>query len=645
MSAVFGIWHLDGRSVQEGTLDRMSKALAHRGPDGSDAWQEGAVGLGHRMFRTTPESLTERQPIVVRAGDLVLTVDGRIDNRDELIRNLGLASRPSETVTDAELVLGAYERWGDHCAEHLLGDFAFAVWDSARRSLLCGRDHFGVKPLYYFHTPGRIFAFASEVKALFALEEVPRDFDELEIARHLMVPLADDPASTYYRHVRRVPPGHTMTVTTEGLRFRRYWSLDPGRELRLASDREYAEAVREAFVEAVRCRLRAISPVASMLSGGLDSSSVTCVADRILKETGRGPMHTVSAIYPDVAASDESRFIRAVLDQCNVEPHFFEADHVSPIAELDRMNWHGDGANFAGNLYLNWNLYQIASSQGARVVLDGFDGDTTVSHGHCALRELAGAGRWIRLAREVRGEARMGGQPWRPALWRWIRAYRVRPALRRLGLARQSRRVDNDAAPRWSQSLDADFAESLMDHVVSPVQFRTERDYHYFMLRRSILLHSLSFIDAIGAGAGVEARFPFFDVRLAELCLSLPTDQKRHRGWSRVVMRRAMEGYLPEQIQWRSGKSDMGPGFHHTLRTRGGDDIDTVLQAHSGHHLRYADLGYFRETHEKFIAGRASDEEDLKFWRILSLALWLNAEAAEHSTRRESRAIAGAGSL
>src|SRR5688572_32913607 len=124
----------------------MSRSLAHRGPDGDSTWGAGSVGLGHRMFYSTPESRRERQPIVVRDGDIVLTADARLDNREELIRVLGFDHRSSGDITDPDLILGAYERWGSRCPEHLLGDFAFAVWDRKRQAMVCARDHFGIKP-------------------------------------------------------------------------------------------------------------------------------------------------------------------------------------------------------------------------------------------------------------------------------------------------------------------------------------------------------------------------------------------------------------------------------------------------------------------------------------------------------------------
>src|SRR5207245_10257224 len=183
-----------------------------------------------------------------------------------------LLRAPSD-ATDAALILAAYERWGERCPEHLLGDFALAIWDARRATLFCARDHFGVKPFYYHHAPGRLFCFASEIKGLVALAEVPRRLNETRVADYL-VPLLEDKEITFYEEIVRLPPAHRMAVTREGVRMEQYWALDPEREIRMKSDGEYAEAFREIFTEAVRWRLRSAIPVESMSSGVLDSSSI-----------------------------------------------------------------------------------------------------------------------------------------------------------------------------------------------------------------------------------------------------------------------------------------------------------------------------------------------------------------------------------
>ena len=207
MSAIVGMLFADGRPVDPGDLERMTAPLAHRGPDGKGTWLGGRVGLGHLLLTTTPESQNERLPL--ERDGLTITADARLDNRDELLRALDI----SPAAPDGELILAAYGRWGEACPARLLGDFAFAVWDTRRRILFAARDHFGVKPLYYFCSPG-VFAFASELKALLPVPFVPRRLDEERVADYLLS-LGEDTESTFYRDIRRLPPAHTITATGE----------------------------------------------------------------------------------------------------------------------------------------------------------------------------------------------------------------------------------------------------------------------------------------------------------------------------------------------------------------------------------------------------------------------------------------------
>ena len=211
MSGIAGVYYLDGRTVDSADLERMVDILAHRGPDGAAVWCEGSAGLGHRMLHTTPESLHEELPLVSAYGDLALTADARIDNRGELLSALRI-DRPHEEVCDSELIIEAYKKWGERCPERLLGDFAFAIWDGRNRRLFCARDHMGVKPFYYYRSY-RLFAFASEIKALLCLPDVPHKLNEVQIADYLLDNYYEDKAVTFYEGILRLPPAHVTSVS------------------------------------------------------------------------------------------------------------------------------------------------------------------------------------------------------------------------------------------------------------------------------------------------------------------------------------------------------------------------------------------------------------------------------------------------
>ena len=631
MSAIVGIYGLDGRPVDGSDVEAMLTRLAHRGPHGAETWRDGPIGLGHRKLWTTPESLHERLPLADTASRLVLTADARIDNRDELIAALGLSGRIKEPITDALLILSAYEKWGVACPEKLVGDFAFAIWDGRRQQLFCARDPVGVKAFYYYHS-ARSFVFATEIKALFCAPDVPRQLNEERIA-DLLATNFEDTAITCYRRILRLPPAHSLVVRRETIRLRRYWSFDPTYELRLSSNQAYAEAFREQFTEAVRCRLRSALPVASTLSGGLDSSSIACTARELLAAEGRPRLHTFSAIFPglpeeDLPHIDERRYVRAVLAKGGFEAHCVRADRLGPIAELDRFLWHQDEPLLAPNLYIHWALYRAAQAQGARVFLDGLDGDTTVSHGFERLMELAYRGRWIRLVKEARALSRLSP----------VAAYTPRRIIWQFGfrplipdVVTQLWRWARQSPPPWASTINPAFAQriELAKRMASlnkrPCRRQTARQLHCEDLTAGLLPYTLEIADKAAAAFALEARYPFFDRRLMEFCLALPAEQQLHQGWTRVIMRRAMTDTLPTEVQWRKNKANLSLNFKRRLFDEGRETLEQAILQASPRLAAYMDMAVLRDVYHRYASEPIRHgQEGLIVYGAVVLARWLH---------------------
>lgn len=623
MSAIAGIYYLDGRTVELAPLTQMIDTLAHRGSDGTGIWREGPIGLGHRMLWTTPESLHEQLPLVNQTSTCAITADARIDNRDELIAALGLTDRPLEKITDSQLVLAAYEQWGDRAPDMLLGDFAFAIWDGRRQRLFCARDPMGVKPFYYYCS-NRVFVFASEIKALFCLPEVPRRLNEVKVAYHLTT-LFEDQAVTFYQDILRLPAAHSITVGREKTQVRRYWSLDPAREVRLHSDADYAEAFREIFTEAVRCRLRSAFPIGSALSGGLDSSSITCTARRLLASGQR--LHTFSAIFPSLPKEDrrwldERRYIKAI-EAVGVESHHVHADCLSPLVKL---LWHEDEAVPAPNLYMHQALYSAAHQQGVRVFLDGLDGDSTVSHGWGFLRELTFTGRWKTLLTETTALARRYQSSRRRLLCKYgFKPLVVEPILQwsmLRGCTQPTWRVNSVISPTFAQRVGlTERIQALLSHRSSPT--RTAKQEHLLGLTSGLHAYALELIDKGAAAFSLSARYPFYDRRLIEFCLALPPEQKLHQGWTRIVMRRAMTDILPPEVQWRVHKANLGTNFKRKLLEYERDTLERVINEPQIIEP-YVDVPTLRAAYQRYASQPLQSQQDVTtVFATVTLALWL----------------------
>lgn len=625
MSGIAGAWYLDGRPARPEDIERMVRSMSHRGPDGHGTWCRGHAALGHGLLRTTPESMHERLPLSSRDGSVVLTADARIDNRADLLRELEWRPAPQELVPDSRMILGAYERWGVACTDHLVGDFAFAIWDGRRNRLFCCRDHFGVKPFYYHCRPGRLFAFASEIKGLLALPEVPRLLNETRVADYLRSSF-DDEQITFYDGILRLPPGHRLLVTPAAARLERYWSLDPFREVVRGSDQVYAEEFREIFFEAVRCRLRSAFPVGSSLSGGLDSSSIVCTARALLHEGAGNPLHTFSLVFDGLPRCDERPFIDAVLAGGDLVPHFIRGDRISPMEDLDAFLRFEDEASWVCNMCLHWAMHRCAAEQGVRVFLDGLGGDEVVSHGIPRLAELLRSGRLPELAVSV---ARLGTH-FRRSPIRILGRQAIRPllppALRRAWTA--VRGMQSPAhVPGPLVSRDLAERTSLLERqerrkAARPRVPKTVRGFHYLGLVDGITSAGFESLDRVGASFSLEPRYPFHDKRLVEYCLALPGRQKFRWGWTRLCLRHAMEGTLPEPVRWRGGKADLSAQFVEGFLGFERNRIEGVVFDHPEHIAAYVDVARLRDIYRAYaVEGSWKDAELL--WRPVMLAIWL----------------------
>lgn len=662
MSGIVGIYYPDRQTVQPETLKRMVDTLIHRGPDGSKLWNTNNIGLGHRMLWTTPESLHEELPFVDQGNDLAITADARIDNREELIPQLEFDGLPPNKIADSQIILAAYRKWGEDCPNKLLGDFAFAIWDGQKQQLFCARDHFGVKPLYYYYKSNFGFVFASEIKAIITLPDVPVQINEVRIGDYLTYTL-EDTAITSYQNIWRLPPAHSLTINYQNeLKLSRYWTLEPGAEIKFKSDLEYAEKFREIFTEAVKCRLRSAFPIGSHLSGGLDSSSVTCVARDLLQQQG-DKLYTFSNVFDSVPECNEREYIETVIAQGGVIPNFIHADQTGPLSEWSEFFKYAD-ESLIGNCYLIWGLNRATKKAGVRIALNGFDGDTTVSHGVLRLTELANSGQWKNFINEGTALAKNFKKP----TYLVLRSYGL-DTLKRLAKKGQwlafieavntiSQHVkipphklifnyglkalvperikqiwrrmyhSQSSTPNSFSLVNFDFAQRInlqqrIDHFERE-EPSTVKEHHWQKLTSGATSIALEGMDIFSAAFGIEYRHPFMDKRLIEYCLALPSEQKLNQGWSRLVLRRAMEGILPLEIQWRGDKSDLSMSFYKSIFKFNREIIKDIMLKKSDQADNFINRDQLQEIYINLISKNRLKENTISLiWTSITLNLWL----------------------
>ncbi len=563
MSAIFGILRFDGEMVDRRAVERCLATMPHRMPDGRRVWCDEAVGLGHGLLRVTHEDAFDHQPLSDTREPITLVADLRLDNREELAATLGIDSASLATQPDSALLLAAYRHWGEDCARHLLGDFVFAIWDARTRKLVLGRDHMGQRHVFY-HQSKDFFAFATEIKALWALPDVPRVLSDVRIGKLLMMDLAITPGLTLYDEIFGLPGGSTMTISVTGATDRRiYWEpqADPAH---LGQDEAYyIAAYRRILGEAVACRVRrAAAPPGLMLSGGYDSAAIAGLAGPVLTRQDR-KLFAVASTMP-AGYVGTIRHARRWVELCARHMPWLQLEHMTregldPLRHVERDCLALDGP--AGTYhFLHDAIHRQIAAKGARMVMDGHGGDYTLNpRGQLALSRLLKTGQWLRFARELGPYLRRSGYtPWATIKGEVI--LQLLPAVLRNWL----KRLKHGKAPPWgAQPIAADFAHALLETgAIDPTGlYAAPRDIGGMRDRMHATLAKIRSGASPGGAAGaarngLSLTRPFHDKRVVELALAIPEDLYVKNGRTRYLACMALNDVYPPEFQERSRLND-----------------------------------------------------------------------------------------
>lgn len=555
MSAIAGIIQCDGRPVDRATLERMQMVLTPYGRDVQNHVHQGSAAFLRTLLRTTPEDRLDRQPLVHGESGTTLLFDGRIDNRDELAQALGLSAADTALMADSALVLRACLRWDTGAVERLLGDFALACWQGRQKRLWLARDPLGYRPLYWHQQPG-FFAFATMPKALFAIPGIPRALCEERLHDYLCLLPMIGPES-FFKDIYWVERGQTLVLEGNRVTTHRYHRFNPDRELKLASDDEYLEAFREHLDRAVACRLRAVGPIASHLSSGFDSSTVTAVAARQLAAHNR-PLLAYTAVpregftgpMPSGLHADESPGARALAARFpNIEHILIRPDGISPIDSLREDTETLDRAPFNPCNMVWVNAIQAdAARRGVRALLCGTMGNMTISyHGAEYLPRLLRRGQWLTWWRENRALKRCRNLSWRRLIRHSLEPYLPAP----LWIALEKRRGRSWKLTDYSAIHPAFMARMQTTERAKKAHWDiSSRPWADGRRWRIAGLDTWDHGDYFAAAnaTGLELRDPTADLRLIEFCLAVPEDQYLRDGQLRWLLHRLMEDVLPPEI-------------------------------------------------------------------------------------------------
>ena len=612
MSAIGGIYRFEDGVPHEAMLAALGRGLASLGPDGGRFIKSGAIAMVHGAFHTTKESRQEIQPLISASGQ-VLCWDGRLDNRRDLIAVL--REQLCGDVTDAGIVMAAYLKWGIDFLSKIIADFGLSLWDPISRSLILARDVIGSRDLYY-HLNQREVIWSTDLRPLIEVSRVKLEVDENYIAAYLT--RLPDFSQSPFKNINVVPPAHAVIIKDRDVQVRRFWGLDPGHEIRYRSDAEYEEHFRHLFTDAVRCNLRSDRPVWSDLSGGLDSSSIVCIADQLIK-TGKAEaplLETISCIRDESPSSNELKFIRVVEERIGRQgyhlpesafPILNPADSESSVIPnaLDIFTSHHKQVN------------KLMVERGARVRLCGNGGDqifNSVPSPGGALADLLVRKKFWQLHKDLGAWSRDRNKPYLKLLWDEA----VTPLLSRKLQVRLRRDLTK---PDW---YDPGFIKrtNLRELMLGP----SDTFGFHLPSGRHQAINFLGAVRSISTGyarvlQNIELRLPILHRPLVEFMQAIPTEQRRRIGETRSLQRRALKDVLPPEILTRKGKGNPSEAVFRGL-TREYTRLHALLSDSYVARYGYVNQQGLMRALER---SRYGDKRTGELCRIISLEFWLRS--------------------
>jgi len=619
MCGIAGFAKLGVTGDLSAVLGRMTSALHHRGPDGTGTYQDDGVWLGHKRLSII-DVAGGRQPMENEDGSVWVVYNGEIFNHWELRGPLEKRDHRFRTRCDTEVILHSYEEYGCDCVNHFRGMFAFALWDSKRKKLFCARDRLGKKPFYYYSN-GRLFAFASEIKALIEHPDISAAIEESVLPEYLSFGYVSE-ERTLFRGIRKLMPGHYLALDLQGDRqdveIHRYWDVPRPQSFARGDDREWVEECRSRLHDAVRTRLMSDVPLGVFLSGGVDSSAIAAVMTRMVP----GPIQTFSVGYREDAYS-ELGYARQVANSIGADHHEVLVDRESFFRALPRFIWHEDEP-VAWPSSVPLGFVSELASQRVKVVLSGEGGDELFA-GYARYRHHLMNTRCLR---------------WYQLVPRAVRE-RIRSAIATTSLLTADHRrklghtvLGRDESP-GSLYLD-NFYSAIpeSDHAgLSPAGAGQESFLAYWdageqpsLLSRLLYADQKTYLvellmrqDQMSMSASLESRVPLLDHLFVEFAARCPDHMKLRGGVGKYVLRKLAEDYIPRDVLYRRKMGFPTPIREWFLHSDCAwiYDILTAPDSVLTHFLERTALEQLLARHRS----QTTDATDV-IWRLLNLQIW-----------------------
>jgi len=612
MSVQAGVWNFDGRPVDLRLLADFSESLKQQGPDDESRYVKGSVALLYRPFHTTAESRREKQPYISPRG-FVFTWDGRLDNREELIADL--QSELEAEPTDVAIVAAAFDRWETDCFSRIVGDWAVSIWKPEQRELIFSIDYMAIRHIFYSLKKERIW-WATDLTPLVLLAREKFHIDDDYVAGYF----AFDPDAhlTPYREIREVPPGQFVRIRDGVVYVERHWRFSPKSRVRYKTDTEYEEHFHHVFRQSVRRRLRSDSPILAELSGGLDSSSIVCMADDIIaKEVAQTPrLDTLSYYDKTEPNGDDSVYFPKIEEKRGrVGIHIDSSEFGSSPASLGYSEFCPLPGDIGAGQELGDERADAVRNGGYRAVLSGLGGDEFlggVPDPRAHLADLIVQFKFVSLAKQLMAWSLVKRKPWIQLLWQ--SAIDVLPPSLRQYLVKEAK------VERW---IRKDFAARTR---IAIHQLDVDEHFGLWLPTRRSYIGGVQLMASKLAkftppvSALEEARYPYLDQNLIEFILSIPADQLLRPGERRSLMRRSLSGIVPKDILSRKTKQ-VAARSPVVVIEKNLEQLKTVFDSPLSASLGYVNQSQFLEAMHAARNGKGVHLVHLL--KTISLELWL----------------------
>jgi len=594
-------------ATDEKLVRAMCDVLKHRGPDDEGYYIDSNICLGNRRLSII-DIQTGHQPIHNEDKTIWITYNGEIYNFQELRKTLE-KKHSFYTNSDTEVIVHSYEEWGENCVKRFNGMWAFGIWDSNKKQLFLSRDRFGIKPLYYYWD-GKKLIFASEIKAILQDTSITRIPNDRVIYKYLVYEQHDRTEETFFEGIKRLLPAHNMTVKKNKVTTKKYWDLKIRRDSAYKKDGRYAKEFFELLEDSIKLRLISEVPVGTCLSGGLDSSSIVYMISRLLSLGIKEAKHlgkmqkTFSAVYNN-REIDERRYIEEVARSTHVEKNYVFPDGNTLWEDVRKLVYYQDEPFLGSSIFAQWCVMKLASKK-VKVVLDGQGGDELLAgyfphYYRIYFSDLWKEKRFLRLLKELLYSSDM-----------------TFPFIKKFLLLKAKELVGNRAIENM---LNPEFVSKFSRTTKNKWKHGNLVESLYRDITRNSVPGLLRYEDRNSMAFSIEARVPFLDYRVVEYIFSLPVSQRLKNGWTKYILRKAMEGKLPEEIRKRRRKIGFETPQSNWMRLLK-NEIREIFTSEKFRGRKYFNPNEVLKRFDEFCKGKLEDYAKI-FWRILNLEIWL----------------------